>query len=236
MNFVYEGLTGIQSISPYVYLLVLLGGVVSALSICYFPILVMFSSYMSKQAHEGTGKALRITTSFTVGMMVTSAITGIVAAYIGKSIMQFFTGYGLDQWIPAAVGIIMGLQMVGILRLKMPQMLAVNGKKPTTMAGSFALGLPFGLVITPCTVPIFLMIITYVAVKGSILHGMLLLVTYAIGKGLVLAVISTSSVTFFKNFAQKWGKRVEKIAGIILILASLYLIFFQVKMPLPPIQ
>lgn len=236
MDFIYEGLAGLETISPYVYLLVLLGGAASALSICYFPVLVMFSSYMSGRANEGVGKALRITASFTVGMVVTSAVIGIIAAMIGKSIMQIFTGYGLDQWIPATIGIVMGLQLLGVIKLKMPQMLSVKAKKPTTTFGAFALGLPFGFVITPCTIPIFIMIITYVAVKGSILHGMLLLVTYAIGKGLVLAVVSASSVTFLQNMAKRWGKRIEKIAGVILILASLYLIFFQIKMPMPPIQ
>jgi cytochrome c-type biogenesis protein len=231
MNFIYEGLAGLESISPYVYLLVLLGGVVSAISICYVPILVMFSGYMSGRAQEGTGKALRITTSFTLGMMITSAVVGIIAAFIGKSIMELFTGYALDVWIPAVIGIVMGLQLLGVLRLKMPRMLQVKAKKPKTRLGAFTLGLPFGLVITPCTIPIFIMIITYIAVNGSLLHGALLLATYAVGKGLVLAVVAASSVTFLKDFARKWAGRIEKIAGIILILASLYLIFFQVKMP-----
>jgi cytochrome c-type biogenesis protein len=233
MDFIYEGLAGLEAISPYVYLLVLLGGVASALSICYVPILVMFSSYMGGRAQEGEGKALRITMSFTVGMMVTSAVIGIIAAFVGDAIMRIFTGYALDVWIPAVIGIVMGLQLLGVIKIKMPQQLQVKAKKPKTMLESFTLGLPFGLVITPCTIPIFIMIITYVALNGSVFHGALLLVTYAIGKGLVLAVVAVSSSTFLKNVAKKWSGRVEKIAGIILILASLYLIFFQVKMPMP---
>jgi cytochrome c-type biogenesis protein len=233
MTFIYEGLVGLEAISPYVYLLVFLGGIVSALSICYIPILIMFSGYMSGRAQEGTGKALRLTTSFTIGMVITSAIIGIIAAYVGRSIMDVFTNYSIDVWIPASIGIVMGLQLLGVIRLRMPKMLRVKKEKPETTFGAFALGLPFGLVITPCTIPIFIMIITYVAVNGDMLHGALLLTTYAIGKGIVLAIVSTTSVSLFKDVAKKWSGRIEKIAGVIIILISLYLIFFQIKMAIP---
>jgi cytochrome c-type biogenesis protein len=233
MEFIYEGLAGLETISAYVYLLVLLGGVASALSICYVPILVMFSSYMGGRAHEGVGKALRITTSFTIGMVITSAVIGVVAAFLGNSIMKLFTGYGLDVWIPAVIGIVMGLQLLGVIKIKMPRQLSVKANKPKTTFDAFTLGLPFGLVITPCTIPIFIMIITYVAVNGSIVHGALLLATYAIGKGLILALVAATSTTLLKDIAKKWSGRIEKITGIVLILASLYLIFFQIKMDIP---
>jgi cytochrome c-type biogenesis protein len=138
MEFIYEGLAGLESVSIYIYLLVLFGGVISAVSVCYIPILIMFGSYMGGHANEGQGKALRITWSFVFGMMITSAVMGAIAAFIGKSIMKVFTGYGLDLWIPVIIGIIMGLQLLGVIKLKMPRMLVVKGKKPTTMVGAFS--------------------------------------------------------------------------------------------------
>jgi cytochrome c-type biogenesis protein len=234
MSFVYEGLAGLDTISPYVYILVLLGGSASALSICYIPILVMFSGYMSGNAEQGEGKAFRITISFTLGMIVTSLIIGILAAFVGKSIMYFLTGFGFETWIPAVIGMVMGLQLLGVIKLKMPRSFRMKAEKPKTNTGAFFLGLPFGLVITPCTIPIFIMIITYVAVQGSVIHGALLMATYAIGKGIILSIVAVTSVNFLKDFAKKWSKRIGKISGWILILVSLYLIFFQVKMPMPP--
>jgi cytochrome c-type biogenesis protein len=128
--------------------------------------------------------------------------------------------------VPGIIGIVMGLQLLGIIKLKMPQMVSVKSKNPKTGFGAFTVGLPFGLVITPCTVPIFIMIITYVAVNGSILHGALLLTVYAIGKGVVMAIVALSSISFLKDIARKWSRRIEKIAGVILILASIYIVFF----------
>ncbi len=56
MNYIYDGLSGLQTISPYVYLLVLLGGIASAVSICYVPILVMFTGYMGGTRKKEKGK------------------------------------------------------------------------------------------------------------------------------------------------------------------------------------
>src|SRR5699024_4742733 len=83
---------------------------------------------------------------------------------------------------------------------KMPGQVQVKAKKPQTGLGAFALGIPFGLVITPCTIPIFIMIITYVAFTGSTVHGALLFATYAIGKVIILAVVASSSSAFLTDF------------------------------------
>ena len=227
MEFVYEGLAGLESASIFVYFLVLLGGILSAISVCYIPILIMFGGYMGKHSNEGKGKTLRITWSFIFGMMITSAIMGVIAAFIGKGIMKVFTGYGLDLWIPAFVGILMGLQLLGVIKLKMPKMFRVKGEMPDTMIGGFALGLPFGLVITPCTIPIFVMIITYVAAQGSIVHGALLLTVYTVGKGIVLTLVALGASTILKDVAKKWSGKIEKVSGMIILLATLYLMIYQ---------
>ena len=227
MEFVYEGLAGLESAGVFVYFLVLLGGILSAISVCYIPILIMFGGYMGKHSNEGKGKALRITWSFVLGMMITSAVMGIIAAFIGKAIMKVFTGIGLDLWIPAIIGLLMGLQLLGVIKLKLPQMFTAKGKKPDTMIGAFTLGLPFGLVITPCTIPIFVMIITYVAAQGSIVHGALLLTIYTVGKGIILTLVALGASTILKDAAKKWSGKLEKVAGIIILLATIYLVFYQ---------
>lgn len=109
----------------------------------------MFGGYMSGRAGKGIGKAFRITTSFTTGMIITSAIVGMIAAVIDQSLIQLFTVYEQQKWIPAIVSLVMGLQLLGFIRLIMPNTLHVQPKNPKTLLGSFSLGLPFRLVITP---------------------------------------------------------------------------------------
>lgn len=232
MNIIYQGLAGLTDVSPITFLLVFLGGVISALSICYVPILVMFSGMVIGK-EERNRKAFPFSLSFTMGMALVSAFIGIVATLIGKGMIQLFTGYHLDQWIPAAIGIVMGLQLLGVLKLKMPMMLQLQNKKPKSNLGAFALGLPFGLVVTPCTIPIFIMIISVVALHANVWAGAALLIAYALGKGVILTLVAVTSSTLVKSVIQKWASKLEKIAGAVLILASIYLLFFQIKMPLP---
>lgn len=227
MEFIYEGLAGLETANIFVYFLVLLGGILSAISVCYIPILFMFGGYMGKHSNEGKGQSLRITWSFVLGMMITSAVMGVIAAFIGKTIMRVFTDFGLDLWIPAIIGLLMGLQLLGVIKLKMPRMFTVKGKKPDTMLGAFTIGLPFGLVITPCTIPIFVMIITYVAAQGSIVHGALLLTIYTVGKGIVLTIVALGASTILKDVAKKWSGKIEKIAGVIILIATVYLVIYQ---------
>lgn len=231
MNSIYEGLAGLTAVSPLTFIFVFLGGVVSALSICYVPVLVMFSGIVVGK-RERNEKALTFALFFTLGMAITSAIIGIIAAIIGKNVIHLFTGYHLDRWIPSVIGILMGLQLLGILKLRLPMIGRFQNKKPGTIGEALAFGLPFGFVVTPCTIPIFIMIIALVAATSNEWAGAALLVIYAIGKGVILSIVALSSSTLVKNFIQKWANRIEKIAGIILILASIYILFFQIKMPI----
>jgi cytochrome c-type biogenesis protein len=103
MEFIYEGLTNLEGISAFVYLLVFLGGVVSAVSICYIPVLVMFSGYMGGRAKEKNNNSIII--GFITGMVIMSAILGVISALVGQSIMTLFTGYKLDVWFQELLGL-----------------------------------------------------------------------------------------------------------------------------------
>src|SRR5438132_10395738 len=101
--------------------------------------------------------------------MVTLASAGAIASLLGKSALEIFSGYELDRWIPGIIGLLMGLQLLGIIRLRMPLTPLVDCERnPTTGWGSFLLGLPFGLVVTPCTLPIFFAIVAFVALQGNV--------------------------------------------------------------------
>ncbi|MFC7063601.1 cytochrome c biogenesis CcdA family protein [Halobacillus seohaensis] len=228
MEFVYNQLMGIESITLMVYFAVFLGGILSAVSPCYIPILIFYNGFITAYSKGNGKKAILMTLFFVLGMAITSAILGGIAAFIGNSVLTLFTDYRLDKWIPAIIGITMGLSLIGILKFRFPSFLSNrinwNDKKPKSLTGAFSLGLLFGVVVTPCTIPIFITIMTLVAVQGSIFAGSSLLIFYAIGKGIILLVVAYSSDWVMK-FSGKDGK-VEKISGFIILAASLYILFF----------
>lgn len=76
MQFVMDRLTDAGVISPLVYVLVLLGGVMSALSPCFVPVLTMFGGYVTGYARDTGKQPLRMAAAFTAGQAVTLAAVG----------------------------------------------------------------------------------------------------------------------------------------------------------------
>lgn len=227
MQQLYEVLGSTAQISPWVYLLVMIGGVASAISPCYVPVLAMFGGYVGGYAPETKTGGLRLALPFILGNAVTLAAVGAIATVLGKTALNVFTGYQLDRWIPGVVGLVMGFQLLGILKLKMPVISTLDWERqPGTGLGSFALGLPFGLVVTPCTIPIFFAIVAFVALQGSVLHGALLMVAYALGRGIILTAVAVS-VGLLKalNIARS-SRYVAGASGVLILVVSIGLLLF----------
>jgi cytochrome c biogenesis protein CcdA len=98
--------------------------------------------------------------------------------------------------------------------------------------GAFLLGLLFGVVSSPCATPVLVVILAFVATKGEVLYGTILLFVYAIGH--CALIISAGGVTgFVESFIQ--GKKVanfslwaKRISGILITLAGFYLLYINV--------
>lgn len=225
MQQLYEALGSTAQISPWVYLLVMFGGVASAISPCYVPVLAMFGGYVGGYARETKTGGFRLAIPFILGNAATLAAVGAVATVLGKTALNVFTGYQLDRWIPGVVGLVMGLQLLGILKLKMPVMSTVDWERqPGTAFGAFALGVPFGLVVTPCTIPIFLAIVAFVALQGNVFHGALLMV--ALGRSIILTAVAVS-VGLLKalNIAHS-SRYVARASGVLILVVSIGLLLF----------
>lgn len=228
MEHLFEVLGAAKDLSPWIYLLVGLGGVASAVSPCYVPVLAMFGGYVGGYAKSKTRGGLGLALPFVLGNALTLAIVGAVASFIGSAALQVFTGYQLDRWIPGIIGLAMGLQLLGVLRLKMPviPIFRWTQRQPGNASSAFALGLPFGLVVTPCTIPIFFAIVTFVALQASVLHGAFLMVAYAIGRGLILTAVAVS-VGALKAFnIARSSAYLERASGVLILTVSIGLLVF----------
>lgn len=233
MQYVIDQLNAAGTITPLVYALVLLGGIASALSPCFVPVLTMFGGYVGGYAKDSGKQPAGMAAAFTAGQALVLAVVGVVAVLVGKSALTIFTGYELDRYIPALIGIVMGLQLLGVLRLRFPAIGTLRAKRPRTLWRAFGLGLPFGLVITPCTIPVFIMVVTYVALQANVLHGAFLMVAYALGRGIILGVVAFSAGTIKAIKGRKLVHSIERVSGAIILAASIYLLFFYNLIPLP---
>jgi cytochrome c-type biogenesis protein len=92
--------------------------------------------------------------------------------------------------------------------------------------GAFVLGVLFGLVASPCAVPILTLILALIASKGQVAYGTFLMFVYALGHGLPLVVlgVAASAVTNLGRLT-KYSAIIQKVGGLLLIGVGIYLIW-----------
>ncbi|MEC0182220.1 cytochrome c biogenesis CcdA family protein [Paenibacillus peoriae] len=212
-------------ISAATYILVFIVGIVSAVLPCYMPVLAMFAGYAQKGAAGDKRKAGVIAIYFILGMVVTSLLTGLIFALLGHQFLPFVEKYRLLTWAPPLFDILAGLQLLGVTSFAMPTFqkpLNQPDLHQSNMA-AFKIGIPYGLIISPCAIPIFFALISYIALQGSPLHGALLMTTYSLGKGLLLAAVAIFSISILRKLS-KWSGPVKKIAGYLSIALGIVLL------------
>ncbi len=204
---------------------VFLGGIATASNPC---VLAMIPLVIGMVA--GTDPTPRLRTTFTfslffiLGLSITFTILGLISALMGR---MFGDVGAFWKYVVAAVCLVMGLQLLGVLKLefRLPQVFNVRKEG---RAGAFLLGLLLGIVSTPCAVPILAVLLTYVAQKGNVLYGGFLLFVYALGHSALVLVAGTSMGAAKRLIESRGMRRVnvvlQKVAGVVIILVGAYFV------------
>jgi len=205
---------------------VFVGGVTTASNPCVLAMIPLVMG-MVAGSKESTGlkKNFVFSLFFILGLSVTFTALGFISALLGR---MFGDVGSFWKYLVAAVCLVMGFQLLGIfkLELRLPQMFSVRKKGKL---GAFLLGLLFGIVSTPCAVPILAVLLAFVAQKGDILYGGLLLFTFALGHS-ALVLIAGTSMGAAKKLIESRGlgkanAALQKIAGAVIILVGVYFAF-----------
>jgi len=124
--------------------------------------------------------------------------------------------------------ILMALQTWGIFEI-IPSSYLVSKNTKKRYAGALIAGILGGIFSSPCSTPVLIALLAIVAGKGSILWGILLLLLYSIGHG-ILAIVAGTSIGFVQKLSssKKYGKasNVLKIAmGSVILLIGFYMFY-----------
>jgi cytochrome c biogenesis protein CcdA len=172
-----------------------------------------------------TKKAFWLSVTFAAGAAVTFTALGVIASIAGR-----LMGTSASWWyiILGVLMLLMALQTWGIFEtIPSSYLIAKNTKKG--FVGAFIAGILGGIFSSPCSTPVLIALLAIVAGKGSILWGILLLLLYSIGHG-ILAIVAGTSIGFVQKLSssEKYGKAstVLKIAmGTLILLIGFYMFY-----------
>ena len=123
----------------------------------------------------------------------------------------------------------MGLQLLGVFKLELRRAARVQRQERRGISGPSCSGLLFGVVSTPCAVPILAVLLAFVAEKGNVLYGGFLLFVYALGHS-ALVLVAGTSIGAAKGLLESKGLRtahviLQKVAGVLIIGIGAYFLF-----------
>jgi cytochrome c-type biogenesis protein len=229
MESLLSNISDVINNSPHLaYLFVFLGGLLSASSPCVLAVIPLVIGFVGGYSEGNRKKAITYAVVFALGLSITFTILGAVASLLGR----LFGDVGkFWYYVAAAVAIIMGLYLAGVLRFKLPQPVTLRTKHKGVI-GAFLLGLLFGAVSSPCATPVLAVILAFVATKAKIIYGTSLLFIYAIGH-CALIVLAGVFTGFVESYAKSKGvssfsSLTKKISGVLIFLVGLYVLFTNV--------
>jgi len=215
----------IQNNTSLAIVAVFIGGLISAASPCVLAVIPLVIGYVGGYSQGDKKKACRYTLMFALGLAISFTLLGAAAGFIGS--LFGFTGKYFF-WAIATIAILMGISLLGLFEIRIPFREKLQ-PKIVGLAGAFSMGLLFGLISAPCATPVLVVILAYVATKGQILYGTLLLFVYALGH-CALIILAGIMTGFVESFAKSrgavnfsiWAKR---FSGALIILVGVYVFY-----------
>ncbi len=216
METLFGDVSALLQHSPWLAVVaVFLGGVTTALNPCVLAMIPLLMGVVAGNRETTTvRRSLVFSLFFVLGLALTFTALGLVSALMGR----MFGDVGrFWKYAVAGVCLLMGLHLLGLVKLNFPVPTGIRVKKQGYV-GAFLLGLLFGVVSTPCAVPILAVLLAYVAEKGNALYGAFLLFVYALGHS-ALVLAAGTSVGAAKSLLESKGLRtahdvLQKVAGV----------------------
>ncbi|MHC4445543.1 MAG: cytochrome c biogenesis CcdA family protein [Planctomycetota bacterium] len=199
------------------------GGLLTAANPCVLAMVPLMMGYVVGQKACGMLRSFLLSLIFSIGLTIMFAILFMATWAAGSVLRESWWEY-----IAAAVCLLMGLHLLGILKFQIPAPKGVNPSQ-RGFVGALLLGMLFGLVSIPCAGPILLALLALIPLKGAVFGGTLL-VSYSLGHcGLIL--VGGTSMGLVQRIADSkgWNRSVDilrRLAGVLIVLIGVWLLLF----------
>lgn len=226
MTQLLENISSIMVESPWIApFLAFIAGIMTSFTPCSLSSIPLVIGYVGGTGERDVKKAFKLSLTFVIGSAVTFTVLGVIASTAGR-----LMGNSANWWyiILGILMILMALQTWGIFEIiPSSYLLAKNTKKG--FIGAFIAGFLGGIFSSPCSTPVLIALLAIVAGKGSLIWGILLLLLYSAGHG-ILAIVAGTSVGFVQKLSQskKYGKAssfLKVIMGSVILLIGFYMFY-----------
>ncbi len=204
--------------------LALLLGFLLSLTPCIYPMIPITMGILQSQGTASVGRNILIALTYVIGIAVTFATFGTIAALSGKMFGSFMYNPIVIISIVALLAYLAG-SMIGLYNLYLPPFMQssnLNIKKGSFFS-IFLFGAASGTIASPCLSPGLVLLLSLVTAVGNIALGFALLFFFGIGLGIPLLVIGTfsGSLSAFPK-AGNWMIDVKQFFGFIMLATCLY--------------
>jgi cytochrome c-type biogenesis protein len=200
-------------------------GVLSILlSPCHLSSIPLIVGFIDHQERISTKRAFSIALSFSLGLMISIAVIGLITALAGRMIGDVGK-YG--NYFVAGILFLVGLYLLDLIPTPWSGPGRIGMKRRGLLA-AFILGFVFGIALGPCTFAFMapILSITFQLSASQMWYGVLLLLAYAVGhcSVIVFAGTFTEVVQRYLNWNEqsKGPLIVKRICGVLIILGGFY--------------
>ena len=198
------------------------------LSPCHLASIPLIVGFIGQQDNISTKRAFLIACLFSLGILITIAIIGLITGLLGRMLGDVGP-YG--NYVVAIIFFVVGLHLLGIIPLPFIGKSGQPTFKKKGLLTAFILGLIFGIALGPCTFAYMapMLGIVFRIASTQFLYGVTFLFVYGLGhcSVIVFAGTFTEIIQHYLNWNEKSKGAIilKKICGVLVILGGVYLIW-----------
>lgn len=184
----------------------------------------ILSSIITGQGANTGSQAFKLSLGYVLGMAVTYAIAGMLAAWLGSTVQTL-----MQQ--PIIIGsfsllfILMALWLLGVFEFRLPAIVRFIPRRSRQhgMLSATLMGVLSTLVVSPCVTAPLIGILTYIAQGNHVFQGGLLLFVLALGMGLPLLIVGAGYGRILPG-SGPWMVRIKQVFAIMMFSMAVWLL------------
>lgn len=213
--------------------LALASGMVAAVNPCGFAMLPAYVTFFLGREGDrvpGRGESVLrvvpVALAVTLGFVVVFGVVGIALRPISSSVQEY------APWATIAIGaglVVLGIVLLTGRQLRLPLPHLDRGGRTTGLWSMFVYGVSYAIASLTCTIGIFIANIVSAFSRTDVVSGVAVLVTYALGMGLVIAAL-TVAIALARDsvvgFLRSSMRHLDRVAAVLMVLMGAYVAWY----------